>query len=599
MTYTAEYLITRRKEKWNNTHDLEYDKQFREAVVNELISDKKLLEEVQKEPNKLIELLFIVVDKEQKTIPFFLNEVQLDLVNRINKAREEFEKGIITDISILILKGRQQGFTTVVTAYQLASILITKNFQGFTVADESSNSETIFQNKAKFVYDALPDKIKPSEKYNNKRQFLFDKINSSWSVDTATKNMGRSRTINFFHGSECAFWKYGIAITQAGIGEAFTRNCIKIYESTANGFNEYRQMWKSEVHINCFYEWWRTPEYRIKFESEKVKKDFILKIKGKSEWIFERLSWLQNKKKLELEQLYWYYKKYNNYIDKELIKQEYPCTADEAFIASGRCIFDKENIIRRIDELSNKKTIKRGFFTYKYDGLKLEDIKWENDESGCIKIYELPKKMYPYCLAGDTAGTGEDFFTGQVIDNTNGKQVAVLKQDVDEDLYAKQMYCLGKYYNNALIGIETNFSTYPQKELEKLGYENFYIREIEDKYTHKLEKAYGFRTTTLTRPLILADLVKIVRDSIEYIVDIETLEEMLTFVKNKDGKSGAQEGYHDDLVMALAIVYYIRTQQKYTIDTDIVKKEIIKNFNIEKETYTTSTSDLGDNIVVI
>lgn len=358
-------------------------------------------------------------------------------------------------------------------------------------------------------------------------------------------------------------------------------------------------MWKSGVHINCFYEWWRTPEYRIKFESEKIKKEFILKIKGKSEWIYERLNWLQNKKKLELEQLYWYYKKYNSYIDKELIKQEYPCSADESFIASGRCIFDKENIIKRIDELSNIKPLKKGFFTYKYDGLKLKDIKWEDDESGCIKIYELPKKMYPYCLSGDTAGDGSDFFTGHVIDNTNGKQVAVLKQDVDEDLYAKQMYCLGKYYNNALIGIETNFSTYPQKELERLGYENFYIREIEDKYTHKKEKAYGFRTTTLTRPLILADLVKIVRDSIEYIVDIETLEEMLTFVKNKDGKSEAQEGYHDDLVMALAIVYYIRTQQKYTVNTDLVKKEIIKNFNIEKETYTTSTSDYNDDLVVI
>jgi len=94
MTYTSDYLISKRKEKWNNIHDLEYDKQFREAVVNELITDKMLLEEVQREPNKLIELLFIVVDKEQRTIPFFLNEVQLDLVNRINKAREEFEKGI-------------------------------------------------------------------------------------------------------------------------------------------------------------------------------------------------------------------------------------------------------------------------------------------------------------------------------------------------------------------------------------------------------------------------------------------------------------------------------------------------------------------------
>lgn len=127
------------------------------------------------------------------------------------------------------------------------------------------------------------------------------------------------------------------------------------------------------------------------------------------------------------------------------------------------------------------------------------------------------------------------------------------------------MYCLGIYYNKALIGVETNFSTYPQKELERLRYPNFYIRMKEDTYTNKTEKAFGFNTNRKTRPIIIAELVQVARDMIESINDIETLEEMLTFIRNENGKAEAQLGCHDDLIMALAIAHYIRPQQKYII----------------------------------
>ena len=258
---TAVELIEKRKEKWEKEHSLEYDKRFRMAIANELVNNRELLNEVKNNPEKLIELVFVVVDKEQKTQPFFLNNVQKDFVeNKINKAIDDYKQGLIHDISILVLKGRQQGFTTFVTAYQLANCILNKNFQGFTLADKTDNSSAIFQNKAKFPYSQLPEQIKPTEKFNNKKQLLFEKINSSWEVDTATKDVGRSRTINFFHGSECAFWKDGIKPIQAGLGEAFTKNCIKIYETTANGYNDYYTMWHSGTHICCFYEWWLTPE---------------------------------------------------------------------------------------------------------------------------------------------------------------------------------------------------------------------------------------------------------------------------------------------------------------------------------------------------
>ena len=582
MKYTAKYLIKKRIEKWNSNDieiRLEEDKKFRDAVGNELLSNKELREEVQRNPEKLIELLFFVVDKEQKTVPFILNDVQNDFIGKLNKAKEDFEKGKIVDISLLVLKGRQQGFTTLITAYQLASTILNKNFQGFTVADEASNTEAIFQNKAKYPYEQLPDIVKPTEKFNNKRQLLFEKLNSSWQVDTATANMGRSRTVNFFHGSECAFWRDGIALIQAGIGEAFTKNCIKIYESTANGFNEFKAMWDSKVHINCFYEWWRTPEYRLDIPTTD-KKEFMSNLKVSKEWIFDRLRWLKNAKKLDLKQLYWYYNKYNNYIDKELIKQEYPCTPEEAFLASGNCVFDKEAIIRRITEL--KEPLKQGYFSYKYNGLKITNIKWQDDPNGPIKIYKLPRKGYPYVLSGDTAGDGSDFFTGQVIDNTSGEQVAVYKEKTDEVEYTKQMYCLGMYYKEALIGIETNFSTYPQLELERLGYKNFYVRKVEDTAQDRVKKSFGFKTTSLTRPIILGDLKRVLKEHLDKINDRDTLEELLVFIKNEKGREEAQVGYHDDLVMALAIVYYIREQQRTYVETNSTHKEFY-NFEIEKE----------------
>ena len=588
MIYTADYLIQKRREKWEESHSIEYDKELRQAIANELISNEELLNEVKKYPEKLIELMFIVVDKNQQTMPFFLNEVQHEFINTLNKAKEDFEKGLITDISLLILKGRQQGFTTVVTAYQLASSILNRNFQGFTLADKSDNSEAIFQNKAKYPYSQLPDILKPTEKFNNRKQFLFEKINSSWAVDTATKDVGRSRTVNFFHGSECAFWKDGIASIQAALGEAFTKNCIKIYESTANGYNDYQKMWDSGVHINCFFEWWRTKEYRLSFPSDEIKTEFNQNIDSKTDWVWTRLKWLKDDKKLELEQLYWYYKKYEGYIDKELIKQEYPCSPKEAFLLSGTNVFDTEKLLTRLDNIP--KPIKTGFFTYDYDGTKITNIKWQNDKNGYIHIYQVPHvpKQTKYCIGGDTAGEGSDYFTAHVLDAKTGTQVAVLKHQFDADLYTKQMYCLGKYYSykgrerteEALIGIEANFDSFPIRELQRLGYNNQYVREKIDEYTGKTEKRFGFKTTSITRPTIISNLIQVVREHIDTINDKDTLEELLTIVRNEKGRIEAPDGGHDDQMMGLAIAHEIRNQVVF--DMEPITTEYKFNFNVEK-----------------
>lgn len=592
---TADFLIAKRREKWEEKHCIDFDRRLRAAIGNELMKNRELLEEVRNNPEKLIELAFVVVDKNQRTMPFFFNEVQRDFLNTLNKAKKDFEEGRITDISLLVLKGRQQGFTTLVTAYQLSCSILNQNFQGYTLADKSDNAETIFQNKAKFPYGQLPEVLKPTEKFNNRKQLLFERINSSWAVDTATKDVGRSRTVNFFHGSECAFWKDGISPIQAALGEAFTRNCIKIYESTANGYNDYQKMWNSGVHINCFYEWWRTKEYRIDFYSEEEKADFLAFIPSKDSWINRRLQWLKDDKKLEAEQLYWYFKKYEKYLDKKLIKQEYPCTPSEAFLLSGKNVFDTETILARLEHIPEP--MKTGYFIYDYNGLKISNIRWVNDKNGYIKIFNVPNQpaFTEYVIGGDTAGDGSDFFTGHVLDARTGNQVAVLKQQFDADQYTKQMYCLGKYYKDALICIEANFDTFPIMELQRLGYPKQYIREVLDTYTGKMEKKFGFKTTKLTRSPILSRLVEIVRDHSETINDRDTLEELLTIIRNEEGKIEAPEGGHDDQMMGLAIAHQAREQVIFNEEPIIVGQ----HFNFSAEPDSGEYYDYGEKIVVI
>lgn len=253
----------------------------------------------------------------------------------------------------------------------------------------------------------------------------------------------------------------------------------------------------------------------------------------------------------------------------------------------GKTIFNAQAISERISKLTEP--IKIGFFDYEtyYDENKNEvliknnTIKWIEDLNGYIKIYKNPKKDYPYVLGGDTAGDGSDNFTGQVLNNVNGEQVAVLKHQFDDDLYAKQMYCLGYYYNKALIGIETNYSTYPNKELERLGYPNMFIREREDNFTHKIIKAFGFETNKKTRPVIIAELVEFARENIDLINDKSTLEEMLTFVRNEKGRPEAQNGAHDDLIMAKAIAHYIRPQQEYKVQKTLIEKRKKKEYTFD------------------
>lgn len=238
----------------------------------------------------------------------------------------------------------------------------------------------------------------------------------------------------------------------------------------------------------------------------------------------------------------------------------------------GKTVFDARKINERLQVIP--KPIKTGYFNYDYDGMKITNIRWVNDRNGYINIYRLPEeKSTRYAIGGDTAGEGSDFYTAHVLDAKTGEQVASFKNQFDADLYVKQIYCLGMYYSYynpilvkrepALIGIEANFDSFPIRELTRIGYTNQYVREAIDTYTGRTEKRFGFRTTSLTRPTIISNLIEIVREHCELLNDKDTLEELLTIIRNEKGRIEAPEGGHDDEMMGLAIAYEIRNQVSF------------------------------------
>lgn len=237
----------------------------------------------------------------------------------------------------------------------------------------------------------------------------------------------------------------------------------------------------------------------------------------------------------------------------------------------GKTVFDKKRIGLRMRHLPKPMAV--GNMKYFYDGLTVRGWSFQAEDGGDLTVYETPQRGHPYVIGCDTAGGGSDWFVGQVIDNSTGKQVAKWRGQIDEGVFAREMFALGMWYNTALIGVEANFSTHPNKELDRMGYPNLFLRQHEDTITNTVTMQLGFLTTKITRALIVSQLKDVVRENTEMLCDETTLQELLTFVRNpKTGREEAEANAHDDCVMALAIAYYIRVQQSTAVAAEKTKR---------------------------
>lgn len=519
-----------------------------------------------RDPAAYIQGLLHIKTKAGEIVPFRFNRAQRRFYKIIKRERDAGRP-----VRIIVLKGRQMGFSTQIEGLLYHDTATRFGVESLIVAHSEDSTAKLFA-MSRLFYETSPVPVRPMLRNSNARELRFENptrdpeekkrlpgLRSGIRCVTAGgKGIGRSFTLQNVHLSEFAFWDGDKKDILTGILQAVPSEpgTMVIIESTANGFNEFHELWEAAVKgesdfIPYFAPWYEEPSYSMPVPPGTV-------------WTADELE-LAERYNLTPEQLAWrrWAVKNNCSGSEDKFRQEYPSCPDEAFLLTGTPVFDNEIIMQRRE--AAPKPVKRGEFTYSDDGRMLSDIKFNERDDGIIMIYEPPEEGRPYVIGGDTAGEGSDYFAAQVLDNVTGRQVAKLRHRLDEDLYAKQVYCLGMYYNIALVGIETNYSTYPVRELERLRYPRQYVRETMDTFTHKIRQSFGFDTNSATRPVIIAELVKIMRDVPELVVDFETLGEMLTFVYNEHRRPEASPGEHDDLVMSLAIAHFIRPQQAYTV----------------------------------
>ena len=518
-----------------------------------------------------VQRFLVIIDKAGRLVPLVLNEPQKRLYNIIKR---EWEAG--RPVRIIILKARQMGFSTITAAIIFWMAATAHAVRCMVVAHKDEATDNLFQMYKRF-YENLPPPIRPSLQASNAKELVFDKparmqqakgLGSRIRCATAGgQGVGRSYTLKALHLSEVAFWPGKKAQTLTGLLQAVPDlpGTLIIMESTANGFEEFKNRWDDAVdaqregrdgYIPVFFAWHEMKEYR-----RKVPKGFTLTAEE------EELKQIYN---LDDRQIAWRRWAIENLCggDVDLFKQEYPASPEEAFISTGRCAFDKTALVHRLEQV-RKEVWEEGQFRIRKDAAgKIVAFTWEEEAGGPVRIRKQPEAGVPYVLGGDTAGTGSDKFASHVLDNRTGEQVAVVHHQFGERMFAEQAYCLGMHYNKALIGIEINYSTYPEMVLEELGYPKLYVRERYDDYTKSTIKAFGFETTTLTRPILVDRLKDVAKYALETIHDVKTLQEMLTFVYDERWKAQAESGEHDDLVMSLGIAHMIRSQQRYTVEAE-------------------------------
>jgi len=539
---TVNELIEKRKIFWEYKHDILEDKKLTDDITDLIFSDNKLMLELMEKPELLIPLQFIIVDKERNTIPFFPNDVQCFVLDIIRKGINDFKLHKRSSLKFRCLKGRQEGVTAIITALQLACTLLSPNFSGYTMADKGENAKVILNDKGKYAYHNLADKFKPHEKFNSANEIFFDKLNSSWRTASAeSTESGRSRTINFLHFSESAFFP-NMLKTMAALDPTLTKNAIIFEETTGNGFNSFRENWydKDSEFENIFIPWWWAKEYSIEFESEEIGVEFKTNVDNQISKFFKKLYFLKTVEKLNYNQLYFYFKKRKTL--KGLLEQEYPCSAEEAFLFSGRTYFDKELVENKIIELKKVKIVEK----------RLGDA---------YVIFEAPQEGEKYYIGVDVAEGIEsgDASHAKIIKASTCEEVGFVHGHFSPDRFGDILVDIAVEYNKAFLGIEANNHGHSviATVYRYRNYKNIYISHQHGRVFDKKDtsKKLGWTTTESSKYLMLDELDSALRDDIIHFKDVKFFKEAHKVTVDEKGKV-ALTG--KDRVVAAGIAYQMR-----------------------------------------
>ena len=496
--------------------------------------------------------------KPGELIPFILNSIQKKIIAKIRELQAEGKP-----IRIWILKARQMGCSTLIEAIIYAYTSQRQNINSLILADDLKGSNYLFD-MSKLYHEQVAKKFKHPLQRSNEKKIEFEGRHSQILVDTADNlDAGRKYTFQIAHLSEIAYYKHA-DVLMLGLNQAIPElpDTMEIGETTANGYGGY---FCSEWHkaklgetdwTPLFFAWFEMKEYSMPVPDGWIINDLNKMAKSDNEQA------VMIKHGLKIEQMVWrrHYirNKCNGSIDK--FNQDYPATDEEAFLVSGHCRFNIDCL-----KLIRNTTVDEG------EKSMLEDVYGTvivtPNPTGWLRVWIKLPKNGQYIIGADTSEGLEkqtesekehDYSTAQVIDLETLEQVAEIRCHLEPDVFAEELRRLGVFYNNAMIGVEANNHGFAVLQELKKKYKNIYYMETFDEGTQTRKKKLGWHTNMKTKPLMVAEGDRIIREGLATIHSPELLSELMTFVRLADGKTEAQEGCFDDLVIAWLIALQIR-----------------------------------------
>ena len=484
----------------------------------------------------------ITKDARRGFVNFTFNDCQKKITEILDEQLQTNGK-----VRAIILKARQQGISTYCAGRVFWKTYFTPHARSVVMAHDSATSDALF-NMSRNIIRNMDSLYKPTELRSNAKEIVIssphfnkdatgEKPVSSYRLYTAgSPEAGRGTTPTIAHLSEIAFWQHDEKILAGlfqGISEAPGTEVI--LESTANGAQgEFYRLWKGALegeneYTPIFLPWFTTSEYYRKPPED-----------------FERSSeeeLLVEQHQLNNGQLYWRRLKIAEGGELKF-RQEYPATPDEAFITAGKSVFALDKLKKLLPVEPDKKML-----------FDFDSSTWETSKDGNLDLWQYPDWDSNYILAADVAlGVGQDYSCAVVMD-TNRRIIALYRDNyIDPSKFGDLLFYLGRYYNNALLTVESNsMGVATLSRLAQMNYINLYKQTKISSISKEEGTTPGFRTTQVTKPHIIGNLKNAVENDDIWIASKTIIQELKDYVSTDSGRTEAAPGCHDDTIMATAI----------------------------------------------
>jgi len=536
---------------------------------------------------------------------------------------DEIAKGLADDVHFfVILKGRQQGITTISLALDLYWHFIHPGLQGTLVTDTEENKD-MFRGTLTNYMEGLPQAYRiPMVAHNRNGLSLKNRSRLFYQVAglRAKGSLGRGKGITYLHGTETSSWgdEEGLASLLASLAENNPKRLF-VFESTARGFNMFHDMYvtakRARTQRAIFCGWWRNEFYSADPTSN------VYKTYWDGKLTVEEKEWTRDIKKLynveinSRQMAWWRWKLYEGIKDDALMYQEFPPTEDYAFIMTGSSFFSNA---RCTDAIKMAKKIHPQHFRYSF-GANFQDTQVikSTDRLSTLKVWEEPIDTAFYVIGADPAYGSSDWadrFCIQVFrcyaDGMD--QVAEFAtSELNTYQFAWVIAHLAGAYKNSTLNLEINgpgqavINEMRNLKRQAAAMKTAMGKDLMDVYASMSNyiwrrndtlggpsNSIGWLTTSATKERMLTYFKDFFERNMMQTLSLDLIEEMKTIVR--DGGSIEASGRNkDDRVIAAALAAAAFAEQ---VQPRLIQQGITRSISQKQEEYTPEQIAVGRNV---